>query len=129
MALRAELVVRDAEHVDVAAICRSGEVLPADAERLTSNISWPTSARARHMSVRASPRGGSDQVPRATLHSGWCGVPAIWLHANRCPNQRDAGERARMRIGYRDGARRLARRPQGCLQRGWGAALHIARRR
>lgn len=25
--------------------------------------------------------------------------------------------------------RRLARRPWGCLQRGWGAALHIARRR
>lgn len=70
-----------------------------------SNISWPTSARARSMSVRASPWSGSNQVLRKTLHSGWCGVPAIWLQSNRRPDKRDARKPARMRIALGDSVR------------------------
>jgi len=34
---------------------------------------------------------GLNQVLRKTLHSGSCGVPAIWLQSNRRTDKRDAG--------------------------------------
>ena len=43
-----------------------------------SNISSPTSARVRSISVRASPWSGSNPAPRETLHTGSCGVSAIY---------------------------------------------------
>ena len=66
-----------------------------------SNISSPTSARVRSMSVRASPWSGSKQVLPETLPSGSCGVPAIWRHSNKPLDERDAGKPTRMGLGLR----------------------------